>query len=189
MKIRYGSFIMRAKQHRGISQRGFTLPEMLVVICITSMLLSFFLQCFFTVSEQHKQRSAMLELQDNLSLAIELLTRDIARSTSVLDCHAQQLTLQQENIISYSLGTDRQAQEHLYALEGKILYRQESTQGNRQPMANFIDTITFQYLDQRGFPVKDADLVQAVYVKISGQWQGKTIQQEQIVRLAGTAYL
>ena len=115
-----------------------------MVICITSMLLSFFLQCFFTVSEQHKQRSAMLELQDNLSLAIELLTRDIARSTSVLDCHAQQLTLQQENIISYSLGTDRQAQEHLYALEGKILYRQESTQGNRQPMANFIDTITFQ---------------------------------------------
>ena len=32
--------------------------------------------------------------------------------------------------------------EHLYPLEGKILYRKESTQWNRQPMANFIETLT-----------------------------------------------
>lgn len=170
-------------------KQGFTLPELLVVLILTALLLSFFLPCFFTLAEEHRQRMALLELEDNLLIAMEFLTADIAKSTAVLDCQEHQLVLQQEHTIYYNLGEDQQAQEHVYDLQGNILYRREKTQYNRQPMANFLKTLSLEYLDDDGKPTRDPESVQAVHVTVIGCWKDRQIQKEQIVRLIGDTYL
>lgn len=188
-KSKHGSFIMWDSLDKRWNQKGFTLPELLVTICLTSFLLSFFLTCFFTISDSYKHYSAMLELQDNLLSAVELLTTDIAGSTAVIECAADGCTLQQENCIYYSLGKDQQYQEHFYRLEGKILYRRESMQKNRQPMANFLDTLEFRYLDQNGVPTEQCEDVRAIQFLVSGSYLGQRMKLEQIVRLAGALYV
>ncbi len=168
---------------------GFTLPEMLVVICLTALLLSFFLQCFFTIANQHKQRTALLELQDNLSIAMSFLKEDISQSTAVLDCQPDLLSLQRDCAVYYSLGTDQQADEHFYALQGNVFYRRLDTEENRQPMANFIDEMSISYFDKTGQPTTQPEQVCAVYVKLTGHWNDRQLEQEQVVRLAGAVYL
>ncbi len=173
------------------AQCGFTLPEVLVVICLTSLLLSFFLQCFFTVSNQHKQRTALLELTDNMMLAMELMHEDISKSLKVQACMSDQLVLCQgkDLTVYYSLGEDQQADEHFYDLKGNVFYRRWHAQENRQPMANFIDELTFSYLDQYGQLTTVPNEVCAVHVKVTGNWKERQLKQEQIIRLAGTVYL
>ena len=171
------------------NEAGFTLAELLVTLCLTALLLSFFLQCFFMATGQNQQQMARQELETNLLLAMETITKDIARSHSVQDCQKEQLTLKQDKMICYSLGEDQQAEEHFYPLEGKILYRRESTQYNRQPMANFISEMEFTYLDPDGLPTEQAENVRAVQVALSVTWNGQQIWQQQIICLAGTDYL
>jgi type II secretory pathway component PulJ len=175
----------RYRRYKG----GFTIPELLVAICLTAMLLSFFLQCFFTVSAQYRERSALLELQDNLMLAAELLTADIGKSAEVLECDPEKLTLQQTKVVEYSLGRDQQAEEHFYELEGNILYRRENNQQTRQPMANFIKTLTFSYLDQYGRHTALPEEVRAVYLCVTGEWNGRELCTKRLIRLAGAMYL
>lgn len=186
---------MQARKHLRNKKRqgGFTLPEVLVVLCLTSMLFTFFLQCFFFWSEQYQNRSALEELEDNLLIAIESMAQDIGRSTGILTWEQESITLvsgyHEKETVAWSLGKDGQAEEHFYALEGKILYRLESTQRVRQPIANFIDTLTISCLNRQGLPAQKAEDVYAVHVKITGVWKNRTLKQEQIIRLAGTAYL
>lgn len=189
MKSKHGSFIMRDSCDKLRDQNGFTLSELLVTICLTSFLLSFFLTCFLTISDSYKHYSAMLELQDNLLSAVELLTTDIASSTAVIACATDACTLQQESCIYYSLGKDQQYQEHFYALEGKILYRRENIQKSRQPMANFIETLEFRYLDQNGAPTEQCENVRAIQFFVSGRYLEQRMKMEQIVRLAGALYV
>lgn len=176
---------MPNKKH---SNGGFTLPELLVVLFLISLLFSFFLRCFFTIGNQHQQRLAILELEENLSLAVSGIVKDISKSTAVLSCTEEQLSLKQNKIIYYTLGVDQQ-EKHLYQLEGKVLYRRESTQGNRQPMANFITAMQFSYLDAVGQTTTDSLAVKTIVLCVEGCWQGKTIRQKQIVQLAGDIYL
>ncbi len=158
-------------------------------MCLLAFLLPFLFRCFFSIAEQQKQRAALLELEDNLLLAVEYLSGDIAGSTAVLECGETLLTLQQKRIIYYDLGKDQQAAEHFYPLEGNILYRRESSQWNRQPMANFIDTLTFFYLDEAGQITQEAASVRAVGFCIDGKWQGQQLQYKQVVNLAGNEYI
>ncbi len=180
---------MQEKRNHKRYNKGFTIPELLVTLCLTAILLSFFMQCFFTVSAQHRERSALLELQDNLMLASELLAEDIAKSTAVLHCDPAMLSLQQKRVVEYSLGYDQQAEEHFYELEGNILYRRENNQQARQPMANFIHTLTFSYLNRYGEHTDLPEEVEAVYLCITGQWNGREICTEQVIRLAGAIYV
>lgn len=172
---------------------GFTLPELLVVICLIAVLLPSLTQCFLFASEQHKNRIAIEELQDNLMIAMEVISRDISRSSEVITWSSDTITLQNAfqngKTVTYSTGKDEQAKEHFYLLEGKILYRLESTQKVRQPMANFIDTLTISCLDCNGMPAKEADQICAVHLTITGTWKDRTLKQEQIIRLAGSAYI
>lgn len=101
-------------------KQGFTLPELLVVLFLLSLLSSFLLRCFAAVATQQEQRLALLELENNLAIAQSWLGDDIAKSSAVLDCAAEQLTLQQDQLVSYTLGTDQQITEHLYPLEEKF---------------------------------------------------------------------
>ncbi len=189
MKIRSGSFTMQERQNHKRNSKGFTIPELLVALCLTAMLLSFFMQCFLTISAQHRERTALLELRDNLIMAAEMLASDIGKSTAVLSCDSEKLSLQQKNVVEYSLGRDQQAEEHFYELEGNILYRRENNQQARQPMANFIKTLTFSYLNRYGQHTALPEETEAVYLCITGQWNGREIQTEQVIRLAGAMYL
>ena len=170
-------------------KQGFTLPELLVVLFLLSLLSSFLLRCFAAVAGQQEQQLALLELENNLAIAQSWLGDDIAKSSAVLDCAAEQLTLQQDQLVSYTLGTDQQITEHLYPLEGKILYRKESTQWNRQPMANFIETLTIFYYDAQGQPTVDSTAVCAVGVQLTGCWREQQITKRQVVQLMGDGYL
>lgn len=170
-------------------QQGFTLPELLVVLLLLSLLSSFLLRCFTTVARYQEQQLALLELEDNLALAMVWLRDDIAQSRAVTACTEEKLTLLQETVICYDLGTDQQEAEHLYSLEGKILYRKESTQWNRQPMANFIKTMTLYYYDRQGQPTAEPEAVRAVGICLTGCWREKTIIKRQVVPLLGATYL
>lgn len=102
----------------------------------------------------------------------------------------EQLVLQQPRTgIQYTLGIDQQATEHLYPLEGKILYRKENIQWNRQPMANFIETFTISYLDKYGQLTEEPTAVCAVGIHLTGCWQNGRIEKQQIVRLMKKGYL
>lgn len=171
-------------------QAGFTLPELLVVLFLLSLLSAFLMQCLFTLTEQQKQRLAFLELEDNLNLAMDWLKADIEKSCAVSACSQEQLVLQQPRTgIQYTLGIDQQATEHLYPLEGKILYRKENIQWNRQPMANFIETFTISYLDKYGQLTEEPTAVCAVGIHLTGCWQNGRIEKQQIVRLMKKGYL
>ena len=174
-------------------QGGFTLPELLVVLCLIAVLLPFFTKCFLFAADQQKNRIAIEELQDNLMIAMEVISRDISRSSEVTAWSSDTITLrnafQSEKTVTYSTGKDEQAKEHFYLLEGKILYCLESTQKTRQPMANFIDTLTISCLDCNGMPAKETEQICAVHLTITGTWKDRTLKQEQIVRLAGSAYI
>lgn len=170
-------------------KQGFTLPELLIVLLLLSLLSSLLLRCFMTVSTQQEQQLALLELEDNLAIAQAWFRDDITQSSAVLDCAAEQLTLRQKQIVSYTLGNDQQKTEHLYPLEGKILYRKESTQWNRQPMANFIETLTISYYNAQGNPTTEPVAVCAVGVQLTGCWRDRQITKQQIVKLQGDGYL
>lgn len=171
------------------ASRGFTLPEMLVTLCLLALLFPVLLRCFQTLAEQQRQRAALLELEDNLLMAVEILTREIAGSTAVLSCEENRLVLQQDSVIYYDIGDDLQMEDHLYPMEGKILYRREDSQSARQPMANFVETLTFFYLDEAGQPTDEAALTRAVGFSLTGVWRETQLQCRQVIRLAGAVYL
>ena len=171
-------------------QQGVTLAELLVVLSLLSILFGFFLRCFVFSMEQYQYRTAFLELQDNLAIAIDLIASDVAEGTAVLDCNEEKLSLQKgARKVYYDLGTDLQATEHFYDLEGKILYRRESTQWNRQPMANFISRFAIIYYDSNGAVTERADKVAVIEVVLESQWKQSMIQQRQILRLKDSDYL
>lgn len=175
--------------HRICNKKGFTLVEMLVVIILLSILSGFFLQCFTFMVEQYHHRIALLELEENLSIAMDLIVKDLSESVGVSNCEANSLTLQTlDKKIYYTLGTDQQADEHFYDLKGKILYRRENTQINRQPMANFISRFTAVYYDASGNCTEDISQVRVVAVALEGQWNETVITQKRIVRLKDAYY-
>lgn len=171
-------------------QHGFTLAELLVVLCLMAVLSGFFLQSFVFVMTQFQHRMALLELEDNLAMAIDYLVTDGANSIAVKDCNAEQLTLLTEDaVIIYTIGTDLQAKEHFYDLTGKILYRRESTQVNRQPMVNFISGFCVSYYDSTGAATSDPDCVSMVDIQLEGVWNDTVVQKRQIICLKDSDYL
>lgn len=173
-----------------MNKRGFTLPEMLVVLVLTTIVLTSVMQYGNSMVMQQTKRMALLELQDNLTISAELLEQDISRSTQVLQCDSEELNLQQvSHTVHYSTGNDQQAQEHSYSLEGKILYRRESTQYNRQPVANFLDMAVFTYLDRNGTVTTDPQQVRTVAFTLTGQTDRHIIREQRYVMLAGETYV
>ena len=169
---------------------GFTLTEVLVVLCLFALLSGFFLNCFVFAMEQYQHSIALLELEDNLYNSMDWLASDLAETIAVSDCNASGLTLETaEGKIYYTLGTDTQAKEHFYDLTGKIFYRRETTQKNRQPMANFISCFRVTYFDELGNPTEHAPSVKTVEILLEGTWNDTVISQRQAVRLKDSNYL
>ena len=170
-------------------QTGFTLTELLVVICLFSLLSGFFVQCFVFAMEQYQHSIALMELEDNLSSSMDWLASDLTESIAVLKCTDDELTLQtSDGKIYYTLGTDTQAKEHFYDLEGKTFYRRENTQKNRQPMANFISCFRVTYYDETGNPTENASSVKIVEILLEGTWNDTVISQSQAARLKDSDY-
>lgn len=169
---------------------GFTLAEVLVVMLLLSILSGFFLQCFTFVMEQYRYRIALLELEENLSISMDLIAKDLSDAIGVTDCNSGSLTLQmRDKKVYYTIGTDQQADEHFYDLKGKILYRRENTQRNRQPMLNYISRFTVTYYDEEGNCATDSDRVSTVAVELEGTWNETVLTQKRIVRLKDSNYL
>ena len=176
-------------QKKSEKRDGFTLAEMLVVLCLLAVLSCFLMQCFVFVMDQYRNRVALLELEENLSVSMDLIARDLADCTGVSKCAADSLTVICRNgVIEYTTGTDTQSKDHLYDLKGKILYRKENTQRNRQPVANFISRLCINYYDGAGACTTDAAKVHLVEVQLEGAWKDKTIVQRQIAKIQDSEY-
>ena len=172
------------------SQSGFTLVELLVVLCLLSVLFSFFLQTFLFAMAQFHNRMALMELEENLAIAADAIASDGVNSIAVETCEPDSLILLTEtDRIVYTIAQDLQAKEHLYKLTGKTFYRRENTQGTRQPMANFISAFCVSYYDCTGEETFDADSVDIVKVQLKGQWNDTLVQKQLIVRLKDSDYL
>ena len=172
------------------SQRGMTVAEVLVVICLLAVLSRFFLQCFVFVQDQYRHRIALLELEDNISISLEWLERDLLASIGVSSCSQDSLTLAMpDGMVYYTVGTDTQAKEHFYELKGKILYRRESTQKNRQPLTNFISRFYVTYYDKLGNKTTDVAKVCAVQIVVEGTWKDTVLTQQLAARWNDSDYL
>ena len=184
---------MRLRQsvhNKLMNHAGFTLAEMLVVLCLFALLSGFFLNCFVFAIEQYQHSIALMELEDNLCNAMDWLALDLAETVVISDCSESSLTLQTaDGKIYYTLGTDTQAKEHFYDLTGKIFYRRENTQKNRQPMANFISRFRVTYYDEQGNLTEHAASVKMVEILLEGTWNDTVIAQKQTVRLKDSDYL
>lgn len=183
-------FLLVILMYRKIfSKKGFTLAEMLVVLILLCTLSGFFLQSFTFVMEQYQHRLALLELEENLSISMEYIAKDLSESIGVVACKSDSLKLQTlDGKVDYTLGTDQQADEHFYDLKGKILYRRENTQQNRQPMANYISCFRIVYYDENGNYTEESSQVCAVEILLEGQWKETVITQKRIARLKDSYY-
>ena len=172
------------------AQSGFTLTECLVVLCLLALLSGALLHGFVFAMDQYQRSIALLELEDNLCNAMDWLARDLANSTAISACSADSLTIQtEEGKIYYTTGTDTQAKEHFYNLTGKIFYRRESTQKNRQPMANFISSFYVTSYDETGKITVIPSNVKIVEVLLEGVWNDTVRSKRQVVRLYDSDYL
>ncbi len=174
--------------------KGFTLAELLVVLILLSLLLTFFLQCFFFVMHQYQGRMALLELDDNLSIGIEHIAANGANSVAVTGCNTDVLVMKYvigttENTVRYAIGTDTQADLHLYDLTGKVLRFRKGPTGKQEPIANFISDFRVTYYDHMGNVTTEIDRVHAVDVQLEGQWNNTTIQKRRVIRLKTSNYL
>ncbi len=168
---------------------GFTLAELLVVLCLMAVLSGFFVQCFVFVMDQYRDRIALLELEENLSISMDLIAKDLADCIGVSGCSSDSLTLlKSDGAVYYTTGTDTQAKDHFYDLKGKILYRRENTQRNRQPMANFVSRLCIHYYDSTGASTVDDTRVYLVEVELEGIWNNTSIVQRQIARIQDSQY-
>lgn len=169
---------------------GFTFTELLVVLCLFALLSGFFLNCFVFAMEQYRNSIALMELEDNLCISMDCIASDLRETTAVLNCSTDSLNLQTVDCkVYYTRGTDTQAKEHFYDLTGKILYRRENTQINRQPMANFISDVCVNYYDELGNPTEQASNVKIVEILLEGTWNETVISKALAVRLNDSDYL
>lgn len=181
--------LMIRLSHKLHGKGGFTMAEMLVVLCLLALLSGFFLQCYVFVMEQYRHRIALMELEENLTIAMDLIAADFAEAIGVADCSVDSLSiLKSDGTVYYTTGTDTQAKEHFYDLTGKILYRRENTQWNRQPMANFISGFCVSYYNQVGEYTAHSSDVSAVEVKLEGTWNDTVITQRHIAELKDSYY-
>lgn len=168
---------------------GFTLIELLVTLCLLSVLSGFMLQCFTFVMEQYRNRMDLLELEENLSISLDVIATDMADCIGVSGCNTENLTVRKtDKTVYYSTGTDEQSKEHFYNLTGKILYRKENILGNRQPMANFLFPLCITYYDSTGTITTDDTKVHLVAVEVKGEWKDTIIKQQQIFKIADSQY-
>ena len=149
-----------------------------MVLCLFALLSGFFLNCFVFAMNQYHHSIALMELEDNLGNAMDWLSADLADTIAVLECKADGLSLQTaEKKIYYTTGTDTQAKEHFYDLTGKIFYRREHTQKNRQPMANFITGFYITYYDEQGTLTSYAANVKMVDILLEGTWHDTVLSK------------
>jgi hypothetical protein len=182
--------VQKVIRNKLVSMAGFTLTEVLVGLCLFALLSGFFLHCFVFAMNQYHHSIALMELEDNLGNAMDWLSADLADTIAVLECKADGLSLQTaEKKIYYTTGTDTQAKEHFYDLTGKIFYRREHTQKNRQPMANFITGFYITYYDEKGTLTSYAANVKMVEILLEGTWNDTVLSKRLAVRLSGSDYL
>lgn len=182
----HGFFPLRDKNW----YQGFTLPELLVVIVITGLVSSLLVFGTGHFLEVQTERLSRIELEQNFDYALDLICDDIRRGTAISGCIPDSLTIFTEDaVISYSLAKDPQSGEHLYSLDGNVLYRKKSGQSVKQPMANFIEEMWFEYYDADGNITSDVERVRCISVTISGVCSEHVVSRCRFARLSSGLYL
>lgn len=126
------------------SKGGFTLVEIVIVVAAMGILFGVLGILLSNMQTQKQQLLAENELKQNLMLAMTAINKDFTLAINAKWSENQLIIYQAKETIIYTLAEDAMAKEHLYPLEGNVLYRR--TEGGRnQPMANFINTFSVQY--------------------------------------------
>lgn len=166
-----------------MKKKGFTLVEIMVVLAVSALVMLVVTEIFLAMHDQKSQLLAEVELQENLSRALEKIGEDIRYSDGVAGYSgeyllAHELTLytwvrdgagrQSYQMVNYTIAVDPVGQVHPFKLSGYVLYRKEN-QGQNQPIANFIDQLTFAYYDQGGLPTKRSTQVASIEITLLGR--------------------
>lgn len=157
----------------------------MVALAVSGVVMLVVMDSFLAMHEQKTQLLAEVELRENFSIALTSIRRDILFSDGVVGGRgesgtteellaAHDLTLyclradQTLQTIKYTIAVDPVGAVHPYALRGLVLYRAVNG-GVRQPVANFIDQLTFAYYDQTGQPTSRSSQVAIIEVRLKGQ--------------------
>ena len=165
-----------------MDKRGLTLVELVVALGIASVLLAVLTQAFWAMERQQAQVLALHELAENLHFALDEIDADLKRAVWVITAEEGQLALRNESgqRIRYVLKRDSMAERHPYELTGLVLYR-STDGGQNQPVANFIQQLSLE-------AVREAELITAVTVSLSGEAAGETITVTRTVPVGGLAW-
>lgn len=147
------------------NSKGFTLVEVMIVLTILSILMVSLSNLLLNSNGFFQRVSNQSELQQNLRLALITIIRDIQKCKYIdNDSSSTEIVLvfPDGQRIRYGLKPDDMQEEHKFQLTGQVLFQQKNN-GNREPLANFINSINFSY--NNSLPEKST----FVTVEISGQ--------------------
>ena len=177
-----------------MSNRGFTLVEVIITIAISSIILVCLTEMVFFMDNQQKNMIARIELQQNLTMALDSIAADVENSRDVIgygdsNLLAKSLNLRKVRLnrqgetydqrIDYQLAIDPMEGQHLFPLKGKVLYR-KTDGGQNQPIANFIIDLTFEYLDSDNKICTNSHQAEKVIIMIQGEVNNDIIQYQQV---------
>lgn len=143
------------------NKNGFTLIEVIIVITILSLIISALAGLFESSMVFWNRVNNQTELQHNLRFALNKIISDIRSSkriSSSSNANEIVLFISDTETIKYGLKNDNMSSEHPYHIIGKVLYR-EVNGGNQDPIANFIQKLSFAY--------NDADPAKATFVTVT----------------------
>lgn len=161
------------------NNEGFTLIELLVIVTILSLLIPCLTSILGSNMTSFNAINNRNELQQNLRFTLNTIIQDIRNCKKInKESSAKEisLNLEDDTHIKYGLKMDNQKEEHLYNLEGKVIFR-EKNYGNKNPLANFIDNLKFLYFKYdpktNKFRVTDPEKATYIEVEISGVLSNK----------------
>jgi len=88
-------------------KRGFTLIEMIVAIAVFTVVMTVTLATYLNVSDIQRKANALRVVNDNVSFALETMTREIRTNKYYTNCGAKCLsfTNQDNQVIAYSFNS------------------------------------------------------------------------------------
>jgi type IV pilus assembly protein PilW len=170
------------------NQKGFTLPELLVVVAIGGFIMAAVMTYFTSANRVYLAQDDVTEMQQNARAAMEMLVHDIhmagynpnsATGTGIATATAGRLGFAQD--LNGDGDTDDPDEKITYGfkgtddanVDGKVdsgiapLGRYNGTingTGQPDPVANNFQAIEFRYLDHNGNPTGDVTKVRSIQI-------------------------
>jgi type IV pilus assembly protein PilW len=158
------------------SSKGFTLIELMVALAATSILAACIYATYITQLKSHTTRKQVVEMQQNLRAAMQLIEREVRMAgydprrtagAGVTTMLANTFTFDMDITENGALGDPNESVSYTLATDAggnQFLGRNANDGNGLQPLAVNIDALNFVYLDNAGNITTDPLRVSSIQV-------------------------